>query len=496
MFSAAAPFAWAAEKRAFSGVVIDENNEPLVGANIKVDGTLQAAASDLDGRYTLMLPADKPAKIIISYIGYKPVNIDVAPSQNNLTTKLTISSTTMDEVVVIGYGTAKKAALTSSVETISGDELLKIPAMNVDQTLAGQVAGLGVMSTTGDPSSAKEAEIHVRGNVGAPLLVIDGVPRLGTNTTDGEMRLSDLNPDDIESVSILKDAAAAAVYGARAANGVVLVQTKRGNTGGKARVNYRGQFNLQEATYLPKFLNAHDFATLYNRAVAESESDVYTPYDLDAIKSNPNVYGDENMLDYLDKWGHSQRHSVSVSGGVQSVKYFVSGGYASTKGLYSNVSRDRYNYSVKLDADLIQNLTMSVDLTGSVSDNKNSSYTTIDAAYNFSPLQVLRFTDGNLASINGSNPLIAVEGIGGYNKVKSDYHTLNAVLRYNLPWVKGLQVYLKGTMDFNHQNTTNYSKPVPLYLYDQATGTTSVDSKTIYPNAKIQMTDKHHRVNN
>lgn len=496
MFSAAAPFAWAAEKRAFSGVVIDENNEPLVGANIKVDGTLQAAASDLDGRYTLMLPADKPAKIIISYIGYKPVNIDVAPSQNNLTTKLTISSTTMDEVVVIGYGTAKKAALTSSVETISGDELLKIPAMNVDQTLAGQVAGLGVMSTTGDPSSAKEAEIHVRGNVGAPLLVIDGVPRLGTNTTDGEMRLSDLNPDDIESVSILKDAAAAAVYGARAANGVVLVQTKRGNTGGKARVNYRGQFNLQEATYLPKFLNAHDFAILYNRAVAESESDVYTPYDLDAIKSNPNVYGDENMLDYLDKWGHSQRHSVSVSGGVQSVKYFVSGGYASTKGLYSNVSRDRYNYSVKLDADLIQNLTMSVDLTGSVSDNKNSSYTTIDAAYNFSPLQVLRFTDGNLASINGSNPLIAVEGIGGYNKVKSDYHTLNAVLRYNLPWVKGLQVYLKGTMDFNHQNTTNYSKPVPLYLYDQATGTTSVDSKTIYPNAKIQMTDKHHRVNN
>ena len=112
----------------------------------------------------------------------------------------------MDEVVVIGYGTAKKAALTSSVETISGDELLKIPAMNVDQTLAGQVAGLGVMSTTGDPSSAKEAEIHVRGNIGAPLLVIDGVPRLGTNTTDGEMRLSDLNPDDIESVSILKDA--------------------------------------------------------------------------------------------------------------------------------------------------------------------------------------------------------------------------------------------------------------------------------------------------
>lgn len=495
VFSMAA-LAQSASSRPFSGVVIDENDEPLVGANIKVDGTTQAAASDLDGKYTLLLPSDKNVKLTISYVGYQPAHIDVTPQQNNITTKMSVSSTTMDEVVVIGYGTAKKTALTSSVETISGDELLRIPAMNVDQTLAGQAAGLGVMNTTGDPSSAKEAEIHVRGNIGAPLLVIDGVPRLGTNTTDGEMRLSDLNPDDIESISILKDAAAAAVYGARAANGVILVQTKRGNNGGKAKVNYRGQFNLQEATYLPKFLNAHDFATLYNRAVAESESDVYTPYDLEAIKSNPNLYGDENMLDYLDKWGHSQRHSVSVSGGVKSVKYFVSGGYAGTKGLYSNVSRDRYNYSIKLDADLIDNLTMSVDLTGSVSDNKNSSYTTIESAYNFSPLQVLRFTDGNLASINGSNPLIAVDGLGGYNKVKSDYHTLNAVLRYDIPWVKGLQVYLKGTMDFNHQNTTNYSKPVPLYLYDAATGTTSVDSKTIYPNAKITMTDRHQRINN
>ena len=154
------------------------------------------------------------------------------------------------------------------------------------------------------------------------------------------------------------------------------------------------------------------------------------------------------------------------------------------------MSRDRFNYSAKVDADLFKGLSMSVDLTGNVSSNKNSSYTTIDAAYSFSPLQVLRFTDGNLASIEGSNPLINVEGLGGYNKVKSDYHTINAQLRYKIPGVDGLQVYLKGTLDLNHQNSSEYRKPVTLYLYDEATGTTSIDSKTVYPNAKITLKDR------
>ncbi|MDE7474417.1 MAG: SusC/RagA family TonB-linked outer membrane protein, partial [Duncaniella sp.] len=402
-----------AQTRPLSGTVIDENDEALIGATVKVEGTNQATATDVDGKYTVAVKTGGKVTLSISYIGYKTATVEVGPEENNIVTRLQVNSNVMDEVVVIGYGTAKKQSLTSSVETISGEELIRIPAMNVDQTLAGQVAGLGVMSTTGDPSSAKEATMSIRGNTGEPLLVIDGVPRLGTNTSDGEMRLSDLNPDDIQSISILKDAAASAVYGARAANGVILVQTKRGQDSGRARVNFRGQFNLQEATYLPKFLDSYRFAELYNRAVENSGSDVYTPYDLSLLDSDPNVYGNSNMLDYLNKWGNSQRYTLSVSGGSKSVRYFVSGGYTRNKGLYSNVSRDRYNYSAKLDADLIPGLTLSVDLTGSVSENKNSSYTTIDAAYNFSPLQVLTFTDGHLASIDGANPLINVYGIGG-----------------------------------------------------------------------------------
>lgn len=489
--------AYAQDQRVIKGTVVDEANEPLIGVTVRIDGTSIAVSTNVDGEFALPVPKDKKCKISVSYVGYTPMHIDVAPGKDSYEIKLEPNSNLMDEVVVIGYGTAKKTSLTSSVETISGDELIRIPAMNVDQTLAGQVAGLGVMSTTGDPSSAKEAEMHIRGNNGAPLLVIDGVPRLGTNTSDGEMRLSDLNPDDIESISVLKDAAAAAVYGSRAANGVILVQTKRGSNEGRAKVSYRGQFNLQEATYLPKFLNAYQFAELYNRAVEANGADSgYTPYDLNALNSNPNLYADENMLDYLDKWGHSQRHSVSVSGGVKSIRYFLSGGYTSTKGLYSNVGRDRYNYSAKIDADLIKDLTLQVDITGSISENKNTSYTTIDAAYNYSPLQVLRFTDGNLASISGSNPLIAVDGLGGYNKVKSNFLTLNAVLRYNISPIPGLSAYVKGTIDLNHQNVTQYSKPVTLYLYDEATGTTSADPNTMYPKAKISLTDRYQDIDN
>lgn len=450
-----------------TGIVVDEKGEPLIGVTVKLDGSMLGATTDLDGKFSLTIPADKKGKITLSYVGYRTLSVDVAPGANLSTLKMEPAASDIDEVVVIGYGTAKKSSLTSSVEVITGDELAKIPSMNVDQSLAGTMPGLGVMTTSGDPSAGGEAQLAVRGNNNNPLLVIDGVPRLGTNTSDGEMRLSDLNPDDIESISVLKDAAAAAVYGARAANGVILVQTKRGKDSGKVKVNFRGQFNFQEATYLPEFLDAYKFAELYNRAVEASASGTYTPYDLSAIGSNPNLYGNENMLDYLDKWGHSQRYTLSVSGGTKAIRYFLSGGYTNAKGLYSNVSRDRYNYAAKLDADLMKGLTISVDLNGSVSTNKNSSYTTIDAAYSYSPLQVLRFTDGNLASIDGGNPLINVEGLGGYNKVKSDFHTLNARLNYQIPGVDGLQVYLKGTIDLNHQNTQKYSKPVALYLWNE-----------------------------
>ena len=483
------------------GQVQDTSGETVVGANIKIKGADIGTITDLDGNFSLLVPA-KGATLIISFIGYQSQEIRLKPGENNLKVVLKDDAQQLDEIVVVGYGTQKKSSLTSSVEVVRSEELLQMPTINLDEALNGQVAGLQVMSTTGDPSSSKESNIHIRGINGAPLLVIDGVPRFGTNTTEGEMRLSDLNPDDIESISVLKDAAAAAVYGARAANGVILVQTKRATGNQKVSVNYRGQFNLQQATNLPEFLNAYEFAKLYNRALENSPSAVginpYTDEQLEMIRthSNPNVYGDENLIDYLDKFGYSMIHSLSVSGGNNFVKYYMSGGYTNTKGLYSGVGRDRYNYSMKLDATLLKGLVLSLDVNGTRSENKNTSYFTIDAAYNFSPVEVLRFTDGRLASVDSSNPLIAVDGSGGYVRNKMNMNTITATLKYDVPWVKGLSAYLRATFDNNNSVQKTFSSPVTLYTYDKQTGEIKEDDKTTYPKAKITLKETDRFVDN
>lgn len=478
------------QARKVTGIVADENGESVIGAIVQVAGSKQKAITDMDGKYSLDVPDDTAVKLQVSYFGYELLTKTLSPTAQTMDFKLKPKNKEMDEVVVVGYGTQKKSSLTSSIEVIKGEDIVAQPTNNIDEALGGQVAGLGVVVTTGDPSSNKEADIRVRGISGAPLLVIDGVPRFGNNTSDGETRLSDLNPDDIESISVLKDAAASAVYGARAANGVILVKTKRGGKEGKIRVNYRGQFNVSQATYLPNFLNAHEYASLYNRIVDEEQAaglDVHQKFDLEQIKSNPNLYGDNNLLDYLNKSGYNMRHSLSVSGGNEHISYMITGGYSKNKGLYSNMGRDRFNYGLKLDAKLAKGLTLAVDAMGTMSNNKNTSFTTLDAAYSYSPLQVFRYTDGSLASLSGSNPLINVDGLGGYYRYQGSMQTLSGTLRYETPWEwsKGLSVYFKGTYDNNSTITTRFNKPVALYLYDEFSGQTAVDANTIYPNAKI-----------
>ncbi len=483
------------------GTVVDTSGEPVIGATVKIKDTTTATITDVNGSFS-MLVSGKDVKLVASFIGYQSKEITVKKGETPIRFVLAEDAQNLDEVVIVGYGTQKKSSLTSSVEVIRGEDLLQMPTANLDEALNGQVAGLQVMSSTGDPSSAKEADIRIRGVIGAPLLVIDGVPRFGNNTSDGEMRLSDLNPDDIESISVLKDAAAAAVYGARAANGVILVKTKRGvNANQKVRVNYRGQFNLQQATELPKFLGAYDFAKLYNTDVENSMSENYTQYteeQLEMIRthSNPNVYGDENLLDYLNKFGYSTIHSLSVSGGSGFIKYYVSGGYTNTKGLYSGVGRDRYNYSIKLDATLLKGLVLSLDVNGNRSENKNTSYTTIDAAYSYSPLQTLKFTDGSLASLSGSNPLLAVEGLGGYIKNKTNFNTISANLNYEFSRIKGLSMYLRATFDSNNSIEKRFNNPTTLYLYDEKDGSFSEDPLTTYPKAKITLEQRDQFVDN
>lgn len=473
-----------------TGTVTDSGGEALIGARVSWKDAKGGVITDVEGKFSIARGAGD-AVIVVSYIGYKSQEVALKAGQKTVSVVLADDAQSLDELVVVGYGIQKKSSLTGSVETIKAEDLLMMPTTNLDQALTGQVAGLQVMQSTGDPSTARESDLHVRGINANPLLVIDGVPRFGTNTSDGEMRLSDLNPDDIESVTVLKDAAAAAVYGARAANGVILVQTKRAQGNQKVKFNYRGQFNLQQATHLPQFLNAYEFAKLRNLAIENSGTTAtpYTDEQMEQIRthSNPNVYGDENLLDYLDKTGWSTTHSLSASGGSDFIRYYLSFGYADTKGLYSGVGRQRLNYMAKVDATLAKGLVLSVDINGARTRSKNSSYTTVDAAYSYSPVQVLRFDNGQLASADGGNPLINVEGLGGYRKDKYKMSAITATLNWDVPWVKGLNAYVRGTFDDNNQVRQIFSRPVTLYTYDAETGTTTADPNTVYPTSKVSL---------
>ncbi|NDW09670.1 TonB-dependent receptor [Dysgonomonas sp. 520] len=489
-----------AQNVSIKGKISDTRGEPIIGASIKLLDGKMIAVTDIDGLFKADVPSKPDLILTVSYMGYQSQNVKVA-GKTELNIVLKEDAQKLDEIVVIGYGTQKRSSLTSSIETINSDDLLKVPITNIDQALAGQVAGMNAMSMSGDPSSGREANISIRGISKDPLLVIDGVPRFGTDTSNSETRLSDLNPDDIESISILKDAAASAVYGARAANGVVLVTTKRGKGNKKVKLNYRGQFNLQKATKLPEFLNAYEFAKLFNRAVENSPDATYTPYtdeQLEMIQthSNPNVYGDNNLMDYLKDYGYSTTHTLSATGGGEDITYYISGGYVNTRGLYSGIGRDRYNYSMKLDAKLMKGLTLSVDMMGTRSEYKYTTSGALDAAYNFRPTQTLQFTDGHLASINSSNPLIGIKGLGGYTKNKGNLNTLSANLKYDFSGIKGLSTYLRATFDTNNSIIKTQKNPVALYTYDEKTGEISVDEKTIYPDATGTLTERDQNLDN
>lgn len=236
-----------------TGKVVDSGGDAIIGAQVRWKNTQNATVTNIDGVFNLSANPSTDV-LVVSYIGYKSKEAKVVPGRQLVVT-LDDDAQNLDELVVVGYGLQRKSSITGAVETVKAEDLLMMPTVNLDQALSGQVAGMQVMQSTGDPSTAKEADIHIRGINSAPLLVIDGVPRFGTNTSDGETRLSDLNPDDIESVTVLKDAAAAAVYGARAANGVILVKTKRAEGNGKIKINYRGQFNKKPP-------NCHSFSAL------------------------------------------------------------------------------------------------------------------------------------------------------------------------------------------------------------------------------------------
>lgn len=357
--------------KALTGNVTDENGEPLIGCTVAEAGnTANATVTDIDGNFSLRV---KPgARLIVSYVGYLPREVSTHGTTGTLSIRMDPDNNLLDEVVVVGYGAQKKISVTGSVASIKTDDIKKNSAPNLAASLSGRLPGLATMQTTGRPG-ADDVTMYLRGagtvNGSNPLILIDGVPRDG---------IAHLDPNEVETVTVLKDASATAVFGVRGANGVILITTRRGEAGAmelSASIDY----TLQKFTTSTDRIHSWEFADLRNEAYLNDYpggTAPYTPYMIDMFRngSNRTFYPDVYPMDYFfRKWAPQTRVNVNMNGGTDRMQYFVNVGYIGQSGQFKTEDKkslgydpsyhmNRYNFRSNVDVNLASNLKLSVNL--------------------------------------------------------------------------------------------------------------------------------------
>ncbi len=408
-----------------SGTVSDAKGETLPGVNVVVKGTGTGTVTDFDGKFSLPVP-NRSAVLQFSYIGFTPLEVAVG-TQTSLAIVLQEDSKLIDEVVVVGYGTQKKINLTGSVESLEGKRLSAQPVAQASQALMGLAPGLTVIQESGQPG-LDEAKLRIRGlgSISAsndPLILIDGV----------EGSLSSLDMGDIENISVLKDASSAAIYGARASNGVILVTTKRAKEG-DVTVNYRNYLGFQSPTNLPKYLGALDY--LKYSGAEQAYIDNYRSN----MGTNPDRYPDTDWVDLLfSESGFQQYHNVNVSGGSDKAKVSASLGFTDQNGNVKGFGYKRYNGRLNSDLKLSKMVDMNFDLHFNRAEQDASVYNLVyvmQDAFRLPPVYPYRYSDGSWADgFSGGNPISRVNA-GGYNDRNTN--SFKGILKVNIRPVEGL----------------------------------------------------------
>lgn len=467
------------------GTVTDASNgDPLIGVSVRVEGTTKGTITDLDGKFSI--EASTNEVLVFTFLGYTPQKITITAGQSIVDVKLVADVQNLEEVVVVGYGTQKKATLTGSVVSVGGKEIAKSPAPNLASSLVGKLPGLIVNQRNGEPGRDDPGIlIRGRGTPGdaSPLIIIDGVER---------SLMSRLNPDEIESVSVLKDASAA-IYGARGANGVILITTKRGSKG-KPVFSFTYNYGLSSPTQIPDMLDAASYAEAYNEAVPGTYSDAAIQKFRDG--SDPILYPNTNWAkEELKKYSVQTRVSMQVTGGSESVRYLLSFGQTDQNGLYKHATSDytQYNFRAKIDIDLNRNLTIGANLS-SILGYKN--YPTVATWINFTnllvanPTLVAQYPNGLIAPGRlGENPLLLNQR--GYDKIEDApiYSTFTA--SYKIPFVKGLKVDGSFNYDLSNQFEKFFNKPY--YYYEYNVNTNQYDLKQGTGASTVELTDTYNK---
>ena len=345
-----------------TGTVYEENGDPIIGATVREKGTTVGTATDLDGNFTIKVK-DANATLLFTYVGFEPMEIALK-GRTNLEVTMRESLTNLDELVVVGYGTMKKSDLAGSSSTLGQDALKGSVITNLDQSLQGRAAGVTAVSTSGAPGSSSSIRVRGQATINAnaePLYVIDGVivqgggnsgadfglgDALGNGKVSTVSPLSTLNPSDILSMEILKDASATAIYGSQGANGVVLITTKRGKSG-EAKFTYEGNVSVAHQTKRLDMMNLREFATFYNDLVATGQQ-VNNP-----VYADPSLLGvGTNWQDAIFRTAVSTTHQVAAQGGTDKMQYYVSGSFMNQEGTLIGSNFRRFSFRANLDAQL------------------------------------------------------------------------------------------------------------------------------------------------
>ena len=331
------------------GQVTDKNGDAVIGATVKVKNAQTGTVTDFNGNFSLSV--QKAGTLVVSYIGYLAKEVAFNPGQT-LNISIEEDATALDEVVVVGYGVQKKSDVTGSVTSINKDRLSKLPVTNVLQAVQGAAAGVTISQGSSIPGDAPSALVRGRNSINAgtgPYIVVDGIP---ISKSGGS--LNDINPSDIESMEILKDASATAIYGTNGANGVILITTKHGKDG-KPSVSYNGYIGIEDFAHKMDFCNGSQITQRYKDYVAQNPGEtMYNDFVKNQNEAEAQAAGRETdwLYDMVSQTGIIQDHNVTVNGGAEKIKYFISGDYMSQKGVLKGFNYKRYSHRMNIDADV------------------------------------------------------------------------------------------------------------------------------------------------
>jgi TonB-dependent starch-binding outer membrane protein SusC len=469
-------------------VIAEDNQAPLPGVNVILKGTSVGTTTDAEGKFALNVP-NQNATLVFSFIGYKSHEV-VVGTQSSFDIALAPDLQTLSEVVVVGYGETKKASLTSAITSVKGKDLVKSPQPNLSNSFAGRVSGVVAGTATGEPGF-DNSRLLIRGQstVGnnAPLVVIDGV----ANRIGG---LDRLDPNDIESISVLKDASAA-IYGAQAANGVILVTTKRG-TKGKPVFSFSTNQGFVKPTRLPEMANSATYAQILNEiqyynTPAGGLNQIYSTEEIEkfANGSDPVNYPNTNWVDAVIRpLSLQSQQNLSINGGGENVGYFVSLGRRHQEGIYENTNLDfeQWNMRINLDIKVSENFKIGVDLAGR--DEKKVFPTSgagniFRATYRTYPTLPVYYP-GNLPSPGlegGNTPILIATDKTGFDK--QPLTVLNSLINfdYKLPFLEGLSVKGFFAQDLSFGSRKLFRKPWIAYVPNTSTTPQTYDPRKFGP---------------